>query len=77
MSFVVKVNPKKAYATNVPAGTLGDWGSFLWGFVAGGIAVTVLGGVVLYFTWPYIISMMKTVPLFGAAVEEAKARGLI
>ncbi|MBA7493295.1 hypothetical protein ES702_03853 [subsurface metagenome] len=54
-----------------------DWDSFKWGFALGGIVITTVGGVILYFTWPHIIASMKVIPVFRAAVEEAKARGLL
>ena len=54
-----------------------DWGSFTWGFAVGGIVVTTLAGIVFYFAWPYVLGLMKVVPLFRTIVEEAKARGLL
>ena len=76
MGFVVRVQPKDVVKT-AEVRTLWDWDSFKWGFTIGGICVVAAGGIILYFTWPFIISMMKTIPLFGAVVEEAKGRGLI
>lgn len=73
MGFVVKVSPEEVAAMIDPW----DWDSFTWGFTIGGIVITTLGGIILYFTWPYIIGLMKTIPLFREAVEQAKARGLI
>ena len=58
-----------------------DWGSFSWGLLGGAIAITVVGGIVLFFTWPYVIGAVKAVPVFSSFVEgmvsQAKAVGIL
>ncbi|MGC8937222.1 MAG: hypothetical protein ACP5KV_07690 [Candidatus Methanomethylicaceae archaeon] len=49
-----------------------EWESFQWGMLAGAIITVAVGGVALYFVWPYILSGMKTVPVFKEIAEEIK-----
>jgi len=50
-----------------------DWSSFGWGMLAGSIVTIALGGVTLYFTWPYLIGIIRGV----ASTEEIlKALGV-
>ena len=50
-----------------------DWESFQWGMVAGGVIVTTVGGVVLYFTWPYILAACQAFPFFREMAAAYKA----
>ena len=36
-----------------------DVGSFLWGMLAGTIVMVVIEGVVIYFTWPFLVGALK------------------
>jgi len=54
-----------------------DWESFGWGLLGGALATAAIGGTVLYFTWPYIVATLRTIPVFKEMVAEAKAKGLI
>ena len=71
MSFVVRPQPPKTVAANTPFLQVPpqlqpqDIGSFMWGMVAGGIVMVVLGGVILYFTWPAFLALLKSLGLYA------------
>lgn len=46
-----------------------DWVSFGWGVLTGGVATVVLGGVALYYGWPYIRAGLAVLPIFGELVK--------
>lgn len=50
-----------------------DWNSFEWGMLAGSVITVVVGGVVLYFGWPYITTGAKITSLID---EFKKAIGV-
>jgi hypothetical protein len=54
-----------------------DWESFGWGLLGGVVTTMVVGGVILYFTWPYLVGGLRAIPVFSTMVEEAKKRGLL
>lgn len=73
MSFIVRAQPARAVTVAPPPVDLGrlaatlqpqDVGSFMWGMVAGGIVMVVVGGVVLYFTWPAFVGFLKMLGLW-------------
>lgn len=72
---LIVVKPARMETAKLQEAKLGgpfDWESFQWGLAAGGIIVTAVGGVVLYFTWPYILATFQTFPIFKELVAEAK-----
>jgi len=36
-----------------------DWASFGWGMLAGSVVTVVIGGIILYLTWPYLLALMR------------------
>jgi len=46
-----------------------DWASFGWGVLTGGVVTVVVGGVVLYYGWPYIHAGLTVLPIFGELVK--------
>ena len=63
MSFVVRAQ-RPVVPTQAPLEPL-DIGSFFWGMVTGGIVMVVIGGVVLYFTWPAFLALLKSIGLYA------------
>jgi len=55
--FFVRVIPEENQSENL--GDPWDWASFGWGVLTGGVITIVIGGVVLYFTWPYLLAFLK------------------
>ena len=51
-----------------------DWESFGWGMLGGALVVLAVGGVVLYFAWPYVGTGIKAAavaqPLLKALTKE-------
>lgn len=71
----IVVRPARSEASNLQTRKLGnpyDPESFQWGMAAGGVIVAVVGGVVLYFTWPYIIATFQTFPVWKEIAAQAK-----
>lgn len=60
MSFVVRAKKPVQAKQHSPSQDPPDIGWFMWGMLAGGILTVVVEGIVLYFTWPFLVGALKT-----------------